>query len=83
MNCDEIELKFHPSMLIFMYNLTVVDGQLRMSHDATNHNVPDGQKIVKFVTTYLADQSMIISQRMEQGQKMSTIIFAASCIIGQ
>ena len=44
MNCDEIELKFHPSMLIFMYNLTVVDGQLRMSHGATNHNVPDDQK---------------------------------------
>ena len=47
MNCDEIELKFHPSMLIFMYNLTVVDGHLRMSHGAANHNVPDGQEISK------------------------------------
>ena len=83
MNCDEIELKFHPSMLIFMYNLMVVDGQLRMSHGATNHNVPDGQKLVKFVTTSLANQSTIISQRLEQGQKMSTIIFGASCITVQ
>ena len=44
-NCDEMELKFHPSMLFFMYNLTMVDGHLRMSHGATNHNVSDGQII--------------------------------------
>ena len=56
MSRDEIELKFHPSMLIFMYNLTgwIVTYEC---HTATNHNIQDQETTHDKKLTELLDMA--------------------------